>query len=92
MKVRTTVLSGGKTATGIEVPAEVVEQLGGGKRAKVRVTIGDHTSRSSIAVMDGRFMIGVSAEVRGSDRCRRGRPGRRGRRDRHRAARGGGPG
>lgn len=64
MKFRATVELGGKTATGIEVPAEVVEGLGAGKRPKVRVTIGGHTYRSSVASMGGRFMLGVSAEVR----------------------------
>lgn len=44
---------GGKTATGIRVPAEVVESLGSGKRPPVRVTINGHTYRSSIAVMGG---------------------------------------
>ncbi|MGH2629116.1 MAG: YdeI/OmpD-associated family protein, partial [Actinomycetota bacterium] len=50
---------------GIEVPAEVVESLGGGKHPKVRVTIGGHAYRSSVASVGGRFMFGVSADVRG---------------------------
>lgn len=54
----------GRTATGIRVPVEVVEGLGGGKRAAVRVTINNHTYRSSVAVMCGEFMLGVSAEQR----------------------------
>ena len=58
---RTTIESNGKTATGMEVPAEVVESLGAGKRPKVSVTINGKTYRSSIATMGGRFMIGVSA-------------------------------
>ena len=53
----------GRTATGIEVPFEVVERLGGGKRPPVKVTIGDYAYRSA-AVMGGRFMLGVSAEHR----------------------------
>jgi Domain of unknown function (DUF1905)/Bacteriocin-protection, YdeI or OmpD-Associated len=57
------VLSAGKTATGVEVPAKVVEQLGS-KRPKVRVTINGYTYRSSIAPMSGTFMLGISAEVR----------------------------
>ncbi len=55
---------GGKTATGIRVPAEVVEELGPGKRPPVRVTINGHTYRSTVAVMGGQFMVGVSAENR----------------------------
>lgn len=63
MKIRATILSNGKTATGIEVPAKVVESLGS-KRPKVRVTVKGYTYRSSVASMDGKFMLGVSAEVR----------------------------
>jgi len=54
----------GKTAAGVEVPAEVVAALGQSKRPPVRVTINGHTYRSTVAVLGGRFMLGVSAEVR----------------------------
>ncbi len=53
MTFRTTLLLGGKTATGIEIPAEIVEGLGAGKRPPVRVTINGHTYRSTVAVMGG---------------------------------------
>lgn len=61
---RATLERGGKTATGIEVPPDVVEALGSHKRPPVQVTIGSHTYRSTIAVMGGRYMIGVSSENR----------------------------
>ncbi len=64
MKFRATVEQGGKTATGIEVPAEVVAALGSSRKPPVRVTINDYTYRSTVATMGGRFMVGVSAEVR----------------------------
>ncbi len=64
MRFRTTILQSDKTATGIRVPEEVVEALGAGKRPKVTVTINGFTYRSSIAVMGGDFMVGVSAEHR----------------------------
>jgi hypothetical protein len=64
MRFRTTVLQGGKTATGIEVPPEIVEALGRGKRPPVTVTINGYTYRNTVAVMDGAFMIGISAENR----------------------------
>ena len=64
MRFRTTVEQSGKTATGIEVPSTVVEALGAGKRPPVRVTINGFTYRSTVASMDGRFMVGVSAENR----------------------------
>ena len=59
-----TVELGGKTATGIEVPADVVETLGGGKRPPVTVTVAGHTYRTTVAPMGGRFMIPLSAENR----------------------------
>lgn len=64
MKFQATILVTGKTAAGIVVPPEVVEALGAGKRPPIRVTINGHTYRTSIAVMGGDFMFGVSAENR----------------------------
>ncbi|HKT38617.1 MAG TPA: YdeI/OmpD-associated family protein [Ktedonobacterales bacterium] len=61
---RSTVELGGKTATGIQVPAQVVEGLGSGKRPRVRVTINGYTYRSTVAPMGGVYMLPVSAEVR----------------------------
>jgi hypothetical protein len=66
MRFRATLQLGGKTATGIEVPAEVVEGLGAGKRPAVRVTIKGHTYRTTVAPMGGRFMLPVSADNRTS--------------------------
>jgi hypothetical protein len=54
----------GKTATGVEVPADVVERLGAGKRPPVRVTVNAHTWESTVAVMGGRYLLGVAAEHR----------------------------
>lgn len=64
MQFRAVLELGGKTATGIEVPADVVEALGSGRRPAVRVTLRDHTYRTTVAVMGGRFLLPVSAEVR----------------------------
>ena len=64
MRFRTTIELGGKTATGLRVPAEVVEGLGTGKRPPVRVTIGSHTYRSTVPVMGGAFFLPLSAENR----------------------------
>jgi hypothetical protein len=52
------------TATGFEVPAEVVDALGTGKKPPVRVSIGGHTYRSTVAVMGGRYLLPLSAENR----------------------------
>jgi hypothetical protein len=64
MRFRTKILQGGKTATGIEVPPKVVTALGSSKRPAVKVTIKGYTYRSTVATMDGKFMVGVSATVR----------------------------
>jgi hypothetical protein len=64
MRFRTTILQGDKTATGIRVPDEVVASLGAGKVPKVQVTIRGYTYRSSVAVVGGVFMVGVSAQNR----------------------------
>lgn len=54
----------GKTATGIRVPDHVVAGLGGGKRPKVRVTLGGVTYPSSVARMGDAYVIPVSADIR----------------------------
>lgn len=64
MKFRTTLELSGKTATGVEVPPDVVAALGQSKKPAVRVTINGYTYRSTVATMGGRFMLPVSAEVR----------------------------
>lgn len=64
MKFRAPILLNGKTATGVQVPAEIVSDLGSSKRPAVRVTINGHTYRSTIAPMSGQFMLPVSAENR----------------------------
>jgi hypothetical protein len=61
---RTTVELGGKTATGLQVPDEVVEALGAGKRPPVAVTVGGHTYRTTVAPMGGAFWIPLAAEHR----------------------------
>jgi hypothetical protein len=64
MRFHSSVELGGKTATGIEVPQDVVESLGGGKRPPVSVTVGGHTYRTTVSPMGGRHMIPLSAENR----------------------------
>lgn len=56
MRFRATVELGGKTATGITVPDDVVTALGRSRRPAVRVTIAGYTYRSTIAAMGGRFI------------------------------------
>lgn len=51
-------------ATGIVVPPEVVEALGGTKRPAVTVTIGDYSYRSTVASMGGQYMLPFAKEHR----------------------------
>jgi len=64
MRFRTELLTNGKTATGIEVPQEVMTALAAGKKPAVKVTLNGYPYRSSVATVDGKPMIGVSADVR----------------------------
>ncbi|MGP4027608.1 YdeI/OmpD-associated family protein [Actinomadura sp. 3N407] len=64
MRFHATLELHGRTATGVEVPGKVVQGLGQGKRAAVKVTINGHMYRSTVASMGGRYMLPVSAENR----------------------------
>lgn len=61
---RTIIELDGKTATGMLVPAEVVEALGSGRQPLVMVTVNGHAYRSRIAVRGGAFKLPISAEHR----------------------------
>ena len=73
MKFKTTILQTGNN-TGIEVPPETVEGLGGGKKPAVLVTIGGYSYRSTIAVMGGKFLIPLSSERRAESGIKGGDP------------------
>jgi hypothetical protein len=55
---------GGKTATGIPVPEEVLQGLGAGKRVAVRATVNGYTYRTTTGSVGGRTMLPLSAEHR----------------------------
>jgi Bacteriocin-protection, YdeI or OmpD-Associated/Domain of unknown function (DUF1905) len=69
---RTTILGGGGTTAGIEVPPSAVESLGAGKRPPVVVTINGYSYRNTVAVMGGAYMIGVSNEHRANSGLKAG--------------------
>jgi hypothetical protein len=50
--------------TAIQLSPEIIEKLGSGRRPLVRMTIKNHTYRSAVAVMDGMFLVSLSAENR----------------------------
>lgn len=64
MRFHATLERNGKTATGIEVPGEVLAALGSGRRPAVRVTVNGYTYATSVGSMGGRSLLPVSAEVR----------------------------
>jgi len=64
VKFRTLVELGGKTATGLRVPPEVVAALGSSRKPAVMVTVAGYTYRSTVASRGGAFMIPLSAEHR----------------------------
>jgi bacteriocin resistance YdeI/OmpD-like protein/uncharacterized protein DUF1905 len=66
MRFHSVVQLGGKTATGIPVPEEVVSSLGPSKRPPVRVAINGHTYRSTVASRGGQFVLPISAKNRES--------------------------
>ncbi|MFD8247692.1 YdeI/OmpD-associated family protein [Nocardia sp. NPDC059691] len=45
---------------GLEVPPEVVAALGEGARPPVRITINGHSWKSRVALMRGRYLLGLS--------------------------------
>lgn len=63
MRFETTLSQTGNN-TGIEVPVEVIEELGGGKRAAVVVDVNGFVYSSTIGVMGGRFLIPFSSDKR----------------------------
>ncbi len=64
MKFHTTIKQSDKTATGIEIPDEVVASLGAGKKPPVKMTVNGYAYRSTVATIDGKFMVGFSADHR----------------------------
>ena len=72
MKFRATIQLNGRTATGIPVPDDVMKALGSHRRLPVRVTLGDHTYRTTVAPFGGVPMVSGSAAVRAAAGLRPG--------------------
>lgn len=65
MRFRTTIAgAAGKNATGIPIPADVLEALGGGKRPAVRLTLAGYRYRTTLGSMAGQVLAPLSAEHR----------------------------
>ena len=67
-----TTLSAFGNNTGIEVPAAAIQQLAAGQRPPVQVDVNGYVFRSTVAVMGGKSLIGVSAAVRAATGLRGG--------------------
>jgi hypothetical protein len=59
-----TTLSAFGNNTGIEVPPDLLEQLGAGKRPAVVVDVNGYEYRSTVGAMGGKSLVSVSAAVR----------------------------
>lgn len=59
-----TTLSQTGNNTGIEVPPEVIDELGGGKRPAVVVDVNGYVYASTVGVMGGHFLIPFSSDKR----------------------------
>src|SRR3954469_23333424 len=64
MRFDSAVELGGKTATGIPTPDEVIDALGSSKRPPVTITINGYTYRTTAVRMGGDFYVPLSAENR----------------------------
>ena len=60
--------------TGIEVPDDVIERLGRGKRPPVLVSLNGYEYRSTVGVMGGQSLVSVSAAVRAATGLKGGDP------------------
>jgi len=64
VKFRTTIQQSDKTATGIQIPDDVIDALGAGRNPPVTLKVNGYTYRSTVATVDGKFMVGFSAAHR----------------------------
>jgi hypothetical protein len=69
----TTVAATGNN-TGIEVPLDVIEKLGAGKRPAVLVDVNGYQYRNTVGVMGGQHLISISAAVRQATGLKGGDP------------------
>ncbi|GAA1960578.1 YdeI/OmpD-associated family protein [Microbacterium deminutum] len=73
MRFETTLLQTGNN-TGIEVPPDLLEELGAGRRPAVNVTVNGYAYRSTVAAMRGRFLIPFSSDKRAETGLKGGDP------------------
>ena len=64
MRFDSVVEPGGRPATGIPIPDDVIAALGSSKRPPVTVTVNGHSYRTTAVRMGGRFLVPLSAKHR----------------------------
>ena len=74
MRFHAELLRAGKTATGFQIPPEVVESLDAGRRPPVVVSVNGYTYRNTVAVMGGDHLVSVDASVREATGLEAGHP------------------
>lgn len=73
MRFDTTLLLNGNN-TGIEVPPQILEELGGGRRPAVNVSVNGYEYRSTVGVMGGKHLIPFSSDKRAATGLKGGEP------------------
>jgi antitoxin component of MazEF toxin-antitoxin module len=64
MKFQTTIRQSDGSATGIEIPEDVMVALGAGKKPPIKLSVSGYAYRSTVATVDGKSMVGFSAAHR----------------------------
>src|SRR3954468_10019072 len=59
-----TIVAAAGNNTGIVVPEDAIAELAAGKRPPVLVNLNGHEYRNTVGVMNGKYMIGISAAIR----------------------------
>jgi hypothetical protein len=73
MRFETTMFLSGNN-TGIEVPPDVIEAIGAGRKPPVVVSVNGYEYRSTVAVMGGRYPIPFSSDKRAATGIQGGDP------------------
>lgn len=72
MRFEAVIRQSGKSATGIAIPPEILESLGGGTRPTVTITVNGFAYTTALGVMGGTAMAPLSAERRAAARVAAG--------------------
>ena len=61
---RTSIKATGKSTAGVQIPDDVIEELGAGKKPPVVMNVNGYMYRNAVATVDGNLMVGLSADHR----------------------------